>query len=65
MHKKCKNISKEVLFYLSNSVLDVLRAAIDTSGGREVFFLGEIGNGKVVENIEVLARGTKEAVPIV
>ncbi|MGD8353523.1 MAG: helicase C-terminal domain-containing protein [Pseudomonadota bacterium] len=50
-------------------IAEVSRAAIaqeiECAGGNEVFFLGRISDGEIVEAVEVLARGSLAAVPAV
>lgn len=43
--------------------LDTLRAAIDDAGGNEVFLLGVLDDQARVNQVQVLARGNREAVP--
>lgn len=41
----------------------VMRAEIDSTGGREVFFAGKLDARGVVESVRVCARGVEDAVP--
>ncbi len=49
----------------SSGVIILLRQAICETGGNEVFFLGHTDDQRRVIEIEVLARGSKEAVPAI
>ena len=49
----------------SSSVVELLRQAIREAGGNEVFFLGHTDATRQVIAIEVLARGSREAVPAI
>ena len=42
-----------------------MRAAIDETGGREVFFAGKLDPQGMVASVRVLARGTDGAVPAI
>ena len=50
--------------YSDTAVLQI-RDAIDAARGNEVFFLGTTGMEKQVLSVEVLARGSKDAVPAI
>ncbi len=49
----------------SPDCLDQMRYAITNAGGREVFFLGQTDAGQRIVQVEVLARGSKQAVPAI
>ncbi|WP_226989281.1 helicase C-terminal domain-containing protein, partial [Desulfuromonas sp. TF] len=49
----------------SADVRRLMRAAIGEAGGNEVFFLGHTDSGLQVTEVEVLARGSAEAVPAI
>jgi len=46
-------------------VIDQLRIAIAEAGGNEVFFLGRTNEERLVVDVEVLARGNRDAVPAI
>ncbi|MCA9771977.1 MAG: hypothetical protein KC466_06185 [Myxococcales bacterium] len=50
---------------IAPDVADAMRDAIAEAGGGEVFFLGAIAEDGVLREVEVLARGTADAVPVV
>jgi ATP-dependent DNA helicase DinG len=49
----------------SRQAIEALRRAIAEAGGNEVFFLGRTGDSRQVVEVEVLARGSDEAVPAI
>jgi ATP-dependent DNA helicase DinG len=49
----------------SPAAVTAIRDAIRDAGGNEVFFLGRTGEALQVVEVEVLARGTAEAVPAI
>ncbi len=51
--------------YLSKDVQTALRQAILESGGNEVFCLGHTDQDQLVVELEVLARGNRQAVPAI
>ncbi|PLX90101.1 MAG: helicase [Desulfuromonas sp.] len=54
-----------MLKYFSPDSLLQLRYAIDAAGGNEVFVLGHTDAEKRIVDVEVLARGSREAVPAI
>jgi ATP-dependent DNA helicase DinG len=50
---------------LTPAAATALAAAIREAGGNEVFFLGRTSAELIVNAVEVLARGSKEAVPAI
>ena len=51
--------------YLSPATQDILRQAIEETGGNEVFCLGRTDDQLVITELEVLARGNRNAVPAI
>ena len=51
--------------YLAKTVQEQLRREIDDAGGNEVFCIGHTDTGQVVVDLEVLARGSRDAVPAI
>ena len=54
-----------MLNFLSPDSIDQIRYAIAENGGREVFILGQTDANKRIVQVEVLARGSEDAVPAV
>jgi hypothetical protein len=48
--------------YFSAETVDTLKEAIRNADGNEVLFFGWIDDERVVEKIEVIARGNEESV---
>ncbi len=51
--------------FLSKPVQEQLRQEIRESGGNEIFCIGHTDAGQVVIDLEILARGNREAVPAI
>lgn len=49
----------------SSSAIEEMRQAILEAGGNEVFFLGHTDDQRRVVGVEILARGSREAVPAI
>jgi len=49
----------------SPKTLAQMREAIQAAGGNEVFFLGHPGEDRRISEVETLARGSREAVPVI
>lgn len=45
--------------------IDQMRQMIRSAGGNEVFFLGHTDEARMIVEIEVLARGSRKAVPVI
>lgn len=50
---------------ISSRARETIVGEINTSGGNEVFFLGQLDEGGLVRDVRTLARGNDEAVPAV
>lgn len=51
--------------FFSKSVKSTIKSSIKEASGNEVFFVGSFSKDKVIENIEVIARGNDYSVPAV
>ncbi len=49
----------------SESACSFVRKAIVSAGGNEVFFLGHTDGDRLVQKVEILARGSRDAVPAI
>ncbi|MCX7028603.1 MAG: helicase c2 [Spirochaetes bacterium] len=49
---------------LAPEAIEAIRLAIGEAGGNEVFLVGIVGGGGLVESVKVGARGSDEAVPV-
>jgi ATP-dependent DNA helicase DinG len=53
----------DVQDYIGTTARESMAVAIDEAGGNEVFFIGRLGDGGLVDEVEVHCRGSAEAVP--
>lgn len=51
--------------FFSKSIKSTIKSSIKEASGNEVFFVGSFSKDKVIENIEVIARGNDYSVPAV
>lgn len=51
--------------YLTQTCIEAIRDHIREAGGREVYFVGNTNNQKIVEEVNVVARGNENSVPAI
>ncbi len=51
--------------FFSNGVKSTIKTTIENASGNEVFFVGSFSKDKVIDNVQVIARGNDYSVPAV
>ena len=60
---KLSKLPQKIRNYFTEDAVSTLRAAIRDANGNELFAVGRLDSGDLVESIAVVARGSRSAVP--